>query len=166
MPSEMEGKRGAFSPCCFGLGEECEAIMGAALHLHHMSNDVNSASMLGIECQRATRHFLGATILSILFEGKGVHCKKARITRHRRGPSRQHLSNPISHHSRLTEVKIKSVCDCKREDVVWPVDHYATVKSDRKSRIALEPSARCGSMAACRMVDIWACGLIRATISR
>jgi hypothetical protein len=112
MPSEMEGKRGAFGPYCFGLGEECEAIMGAPLHLHHMSDDVNSASMFGIECQRATRHFLGATILSILFKGKGVHRKNARITRHRRSPSRQHLSDPIPHHVRLTEVKVESVCDC------------------------------------------------------
>src|SRR5262249_37820330 len=108
MPSEMEGKRGAFGPCCFGLSKECEAIMGAPLHLHHMSNDVNSASMLGIESQRATRHFLGATILPILFEGKGVHCKNARITRHRRSPFRQYLSNPIPHHARPTEVKSRA----------------------------------------------------------
>src|SRR6476620_1672960 len=121
MPSEMERKRGAFGPCCFGLCEKCEAIVGAPLHLHHMSNDVYRTSMLGIERQRTTRRFLRATRLSILYECKGVHCKKARITRHSRSPFRQHASNPVPHHTGPTEVKAQCVCNCKREDIVWPV---------------------------------------------
>ena len=71
--------------------------MDTALHFHHMHDNVNGGRMPGIECQRAPRDFFGATVLSIFFEGKSVHCQHAGVARHRGGPLRQHFRDPIAH---------------------------------------------------------------------
>ena len=70
MPSEMDGKSGAFPPCLLGRGQESEAIMYAALHFHHVGDDVNGAGMPGLECQGAAGDLFSETVLAILLRAK------------------------------------------------------------------------------------------------
>ncbi len=72
----MDGKSGAFDPCQFGRGKECETFTGAPLHLHHMRDDVNGARMPGVESERTTRHLFCATILAVLLKAERVHRKE------------------------------------------------------------------------------------------
>jgi hypothetical protein len=60
-----------------------------------MRDSVNGAGMPRIEHQRLPRNSFGATVLSILLEGKGVHRKNARITWHLSRPVRQQLLDPV-----------------------------------------------------------------------
>ena len=147
MPGEMDGKSGAFAPRRFGRGEECEAVVKAALHFHHMRDDVNGAGMPRIERQRLLRNSFGAPILSILLEGKSVHRKDARVTRHLSRPVRQHLRHPVAHHASPAKVEVERMRDRKRQHVVRPVDEEGIVERDR---MAGSPSSQARAATAWR----------------
>src|SRR6516164_4391889 len=103
MPCEMNRKSGAFAPCRFGRGKECQTLAGASLHLHHVYDDVNGTGMSRVEGERPTRYLFSTTILGVLLEGERVHRKEARIARHRGVPFRQHLGDTIPHHASPAE---------------------------------------------------------------
>ena len=157
MPCKMDGKSGAFDPCRFGRGKECETFTGAPLHLHHMGDGVDGTCMSGIECQRTTRDLFGTTILPVLLEGERVHRKHARIAGHLAIPFGQHLGDTIPHHAPPAKVKVERMRNNKRENVARPIDDDGTVTLDRKSWIAVEPSTRRGCVMARRIVDVGTC---------
>ena len=107
MPCQMHGKSGAFDPCRFGRGKECETFTGAPLHLHHMGDDVNGARMPGVEGKRATRHLFGTTILTVLLKAESVHRKDARVAGHRGLPFGQHLGDTIPQHAPPAEAEVE-----------------------------------------------------------
>jgi len=149
MPGEMDGYSSTFAPCRFSRSKKCEPVIDTALHFHHMRDDMNGARMTGIKCQRAPRDFFGKAVLSILLEGKSVHRKDARITRHLGHPVRQHLRDPVAHHAPPAEVEVERVRDRKRQNVMRPVDQDGPVKCDCMCRIAVAAKAcrRTGSPA-------------------
>jgi hypothetical protein len=102
-----------------------------------MRDHVNGAGMTWIECQRAPRDFFGAAVLSILLEGKGVHRKDTRITRHLSRPVRQHLRDSIAHHAPVAKVEVERVRHCKRQNILRPLGEDCAVKYDRIRRIAV-----------------------------
>ena len=139
-----------------GRGKECETFASAPLHLHHMGDDVNGAWMSGIEDERATRYLFGTTILAVLLEGECVHRKDARVAGHRGSPFGQDLGETDPHHAPLADVKVERMCDHERENVARPVGNDGAVTFDRKSWVALEPSARRACVTARRIVHVGA----------
>src|SRR5215475_1696437 len=97
----MDGIACPFPPHRFSLRKEFEPFSSAPLHLHHMSDDMNCAGMMGIEGQRTTRHLFGAAILAILFEAESVQRKDAGVAWGRRIPLGKHLGDAISKHAPL-----------------------------------------------------------------
>jgi hypothetical protein len=108
----------------------------------------------GIEDERATRYLFGTTILAVLLEGECVHRKDARVAWQSGMPFGQHVGETHSHHAPLAEVKVERMCDHERENVARPVGHDDTVTFDRKSWVALEPSARCTCVTSRRIVHV------------
>ena len=56
------------------------------------------------------------------------------------------------HHAPLAKVKVERMCDYERENVARPVGNDGAVTLDRKSWVALEPSARRACVTARRIV--------------
>ncbi len=137
MPCQMDGKGGAFGPCRFGRGQECETFTGAPLHLHHMGDDVNGARMSGVERERAARHLFSTTILAVLLEGEPVHRKDARVAGRCSLPFGHHLGDTIPHRAPPAEAEVERMRDHKRQDIARPVDDDGAVTFDRENRIAL-----------------------------
>src|SRR6266498_2084828 len=157
----MNGKFSTFDPCRFGGLKECETFASTALHLHHMSDDVNGAWIPWIECECATRYPFGTTILSILLKTECVHRKDTCVARQCGFPHLQHLGDAISQHSPLTEAKVECMSDRKRENVARPVDHDCAVTFKRKIRSVLKPSSRRGRVTMRVIVPVRACHLDR-----
>ena len=161
MPGQMDGKSRAFAPRPFGRAEEYEPVMKAPLHFHHMSHHVNSTGMPGIECQRTTRHFLGAIVFAVLLKRESVHRKNAGVARYFGGPLRQCLRDPIAHHAAAPKMKVERVRNGKRKNVVRSVGEDFAVKRSRTRRVAGEPSTRGDRVPTRRIVRVQACCLDR-----
>ena len=98
--------------------------------------------------------FFGTAILAILLKGERVHGKDARVAGRGVLPFGQHLSDAIPHHASPAQAEVERMCDHESDKVARPVNDDGSVKFDRKSRIAPEPSTRRGCVTAGGMVHV------------
>ena len=154
MPGQMNRNTCCVHPCRFGRHKKFKPLSGTPLHLHEMRDDMNGAEMSRIDRERASRHLFSAAILPILFEAESIHRKNACVAGNSSVPFVQHLCDAISQHTPLAEAEVERMSDDKRENIAWTVDKDGAVTFDRKVLIAVKPSARCGRVAARRIVGV------------
>src|SRR6266700_246622 len=102
----MDSNASGVHPRRFSSGKKCEPFEGTSLHLHHMDDDVNGARMLGVDGERATPSFLGATVLTIFLEAERVHRKDARVVGRRGLPFWQNPGDTIAQHAPVAEAEV------------------------------------------------------------
>src|SRR5690242_8373075 len=117
MPSEMNGKGIAFSPCGLGCGEKRQAFAGSPLHLQHMGDNVNGTRMAWIDRERAPRGLFRTAILAVLLQGKRVHGKDTREAGRSAVPFGEHLGDTIAHHPPSAEPEVERMRDEKCKNV-------------------------------------------------
>ena len=124
VPPVVEGEGVVGRPVLLARLQPVDAVVDAALHLHHVRHGVHRPAVLRLDLERLARRAFRLGVLVALLQAERLHSKDVRIARHRRAPVRQHARDPVAQVQRVAAQEVHQVRGLQRDGIARVVDQH------------------------------------------